>query len=142
MQATAINKEIEPRASSPQPKHRRLDRKNGKGLAKDMIGPIETQIFKELPLSQSVVMGDMVQGKGTLSPDNVLMAYLEIPNLAHDFARVFHFCTTFELMEFLAGQQNKLSHRMAEEHADNKVIQRALVGELEPKEDGRGVEPF
>ena len=34
-------------------------------------------------------------------------------------------------MEFLAGQQIKLSQRMAEEHAEMQMIQRALAGTAE-----------
>ena len=61
---------------------------------------------------------------------------------AYEFSALLRHGTTYELIEFLARVQVATTTRMAEEHADNKVIQRALVGELEPKEDGRGVEPF
>ena len=48
--------------------------------------------------------------------------------MADEFGARLQFGTTFELMEFLAGQQSTLSQRMAEEHAEMQMIQRALVG--------------
>ena len=38
------------------------------------------------------------------------------------------FDTTSKVMEFLVGQQIKLSQRMAEEHAEMQMTQRALAG--------------
>ena len=38
-------------------------------------------------------------------------------------------------MDFLARAQVAAAARMAEEHAESKMIQRALMGELEPQED-------
>ena len=38
-------------------------------------------------------------------------------------------------MDFLARAQIAATGRMAEEHAESKMIQRALMGELEPKDD-------
>ena len=43
--------------------------------------------------------------------------------------------TTYELIDFLAGVQVATTTRMAEEHAENKMIQHALAGELEPQEE-------
>ena len=58
------------------------------------------------------------RGKGPLIPDNEVMAYPEIPYMAHEFGARLQFGTTFELMEFLAQQQLTLTQHMAEEHAD------------------------
>ena len=38
-------------------------------------------------------------------------------------------------MDFLARAQVAPATRMVEEHAESKMIQRALMGELEPQED-------
>ena len=54
-------------------------------------------------------MGDMMQGKGTLTPDDMLMAYPEISDVVHEFVVRLQFDTTFEVIEFLAGQQIKSS---------------------------------
>ena len=66
------------------------------------------------------------------------MACPKIPDLAHEFATRLQFGTTFEVMEFLAGQQIKLSQRMAEKHAEMQMIPRALSGTAE-REDERGM---
>ena len=78
-----------------------------------------------------VFTSDTVRCKGTMIPDNEVMAYPEIPDVAHEFAARVQSNTTFEVMEFLAGQQIKLSRRMAEEHAEMRMIQRALAGTAE-----------
>ena len=64
------------------------------------------------------------------------MAYLEIPEVAHEFAARLQFATTFEVMEFLARKQIKLSQCMAEEHAEILMIKRALAGPAK-REDER-----
>ena len=67
------------------------------------------------------------------------MAYPEIPDVAHEFTARLQFGTKFEVMEFLAGQKIKLSERMAEEHAEMHMIQRALAGTTE-REDERALD--
>ena len=63
-------------------------------------------------------IGDTVRGKGTLIPDNEVMAYPKISDVAHEFVARLQFGTTLEVMEFLGGQQIKLSQRMADKHAE------------------------
>ena len=77
-----------------------------------------TLIFESYAQEDVAFTSDTVRGKGTLILDNEVMAYPEIPDVAHKFAAQLQFVTTFEVMEFLAGQQIKLSQRMAEEHAE------------------------
>ena len=72
--------------------------------------------------------GDTIRGKGTLIPDNEVMAYPEILDVVHEFAPLLQFGTTFEVMKFLAGQQMKLSQRMVEEHTEMQMIQCVLAG--------------
>ena len=96
----APREEEEEQRTSPQPKRRRLDRKNRKGLAKDATRLVVTLISKSH--EEVVLTGDTLRGKGTLIPDNEVMAYPEIPDVAHEFAARLQFGTTFELMEFLA----------------------------------------
>ena len=43
---------------------------------------------------------------------------------------------TYELMEFLATQQIKVSQRMAEEHAEQQMIECALTRTTESEDDG------
>ena len=66
--------------------------------------------------------GDTVHVKETLISDNEVMAYPQIPDVAHEFAARLKFGTTFEVMEFLSGKQMKLSQRMVEEHAEMYMI--------------------
>ena len=89
-------------------------------MAKDANRPVATLISESH--EEVVFTGDLTRGKGTPIPDNEVMAYPEIPDVAHEFAARLQFGTTFELMEFLAQQQITLSERMVEEHADMQMI--------------------
>ena len=73
--------------------------------------------------------------RGPLIPDNEVMAYPDISDVAHEFAARLRFGTTFELMQFLAQQQLTLNERMEDEHADMQMIQRALAGSVERTEE-------
>ena len=68
-------------------------------------------------------------------PDNEVMAYPKISDVAHEFVAWLQFGTTFEVIEFLAGQQIKLSQCMAEEHAKMQMLQRVLAGTAERKDE-------
>ena len=125
--------EAEEQLASPRPKRRRLDRKNGQGLAKDKTKPVTTLISESY--EEVRFTGDTTRGKGPLIPDNEVMAYPDIPDVAHEFAARLRFGTTFELMQFLAQQQLTLTERMFEEHADMQMIQRALAGPVERNEE-------
>ena len=125
--------EAEEQQASPRPKKRRLDRKNGQGLAKDTTKPVTTLISESY--EEVVFTGDTTRGKGPLIPTNEIMAYPDIPDVAHEFAARLRFGTTFELMQFLAQQQLTLTERMAEEHADMQMIQRALAGSVDRTEE-------
>ena len=116
----APREEEEEQRTSPQPKRRRLDRKNRKGLAKDATRLVVTLISKSH--EEVVLTRDTVCGKGTLIPDKEVMVYLEIPDMAHEFGARLQLGTTFEVMEFLAKQQIKLSQRMVGEHAKMQMI--------------------
>ena len=75
-------------------------------------------MFEEIPRSQSILTGNTERGgKGILTLDNVVMAYSEMLVVAHEFAALLQFGASFEIMEFLATQQVKVSQCMAEEHA-------------------------
>mgnify|MGYP000503494635 FL=1 len=92
-----------------------------------MTGLVTTMTVKILRLSEAGFTGDTVHGKGTLILDNVVMVYPEIPDVAHEFADCLQLGTTFEVMEFLAGQQITLSERMVEELAKMQMFQRDLA---------------
>ena len=56
-------------------------------------------------------------GKGVLTSKKEVLAYPDIPDMAHEFATLLQFGTTFELMKSMETQQIKVSQCMAEEHA-------------------------
>ena len=78
-------------------------------MAKDATKPVVTLISKLYTQEEVSFIGDTVRGKGTLIPDNEVMAYPEIPDVAHEFVAWLQFGTTFEVMEFFFGLQMKFS---------------------------------
>ena len=66
-------------------------------------------MLKKILRSQSTLTGHIERGKGILTLDNVVMAYPEMPTVAHEFG------TSFEIMEFLATQQIKVSQYMVDD---------------------------
>ena len=62
-------------------------------------------MLEEILRSQSTLTGNTERGKGIITPDNVVMAYPAMPVVAHEFATLLQFGTSFEMMEFLATQQ-------------------------------------
>ena len=65
----------------------------------------------------------------------ILLGYKDLPVKAYGFSALLRLDTTYELMDFLACTQVAATTRMAEEHEESKMIQRALMGELEPHKD-------
>mgnify|MGYP000040536942 CR=1 FL=1 len=107
----------------------------------DVLAEMEpTQVFKEIPQSQSTLTRNMERSKGIPTLDNVMMAYPEMPAIAHEFTTLLRlqFSTSFKIMEFLALQQIKFSQCMAKEHVERQMIKRALTGVVET-EDERGL---
>ena len=87
-----------------------------------------TLIFESYAQEDVAFTSDTVRGKGTLIPEKEVMAYPEIPDVVHEFATRLQFGSTFDVMEFLAEQQIKLSQRMVDEHAEMQMIHCALAG--------------
>ena len=102
-------------------------------MAKDATKSVTTLISESH--EEVVFTGDRTRGKGPLISDNEIMAYPDILDVAHEFAAPLRFGTTFELMEFFAQQQLTLTQRMADEHADMPMIQCAIAGTVERKEE-------
>ena len=101
---------------SPRPKRRRLDRKDGRKLVKDIVAPIETSAPKELTTTleiirdpRPIIMAQSQRGKGVLTVESEVLKYPDIPDTAHEFNALLQFGTTYELMEFLATQHIKES---------------------------------
>ena len=62
------------------------------------------------------------------------MGYKDVSVEAYEFSALLRLDTTYELMDFLGRAQVAATTIMSEEHAESKMIQRALAGELEPQE--------
>ena len=80
-------------------------------------------------------MGKIEHGQTTQISEDDVLGYKELLVEAYEFSALFRLDTTYKLMDFLARIQVAATTRMAEEHAETKMIQRALTGELEPHED-------
>ena len=70
------------------------------------------EIFHE---PRPIIMAQSQRGKEVLTTESEVLTYLNIPDTAHEFNVLLQYGTTYELMEFLATQQIKVSQRMAEE---------------------------
>ena len=88
-----------------------------------------------VPVEASLNLGKIEHGQTTQISEDEVLGYKDLPVEAYEFSALFRLGTTFELMDFLARAQVATAARMAEEHAESKMIQRALMGELEPQED-------
>ena len=53
----------------------------------------------------------------------------------YEFNVLLRLGTTYDLMDFLARAQVVVVARMAKEHKETEMIQRALIGDLESHED-------
>ena len=70
------------------------------------------EIFRE---PRPIITVQSQQGKGVLAVESEVLTYPDIPDTTHEFSALLQYGTTYELMEFLATQQIKVSQRMAEE---------------------------
>ena len=79
--------------------------------------------------------GRIEQGQTTQISEDKVLGYKDLVLEAYEFSALLRLGTTYKLMEFLTRAQVSAATCMAEEHAENKTIQHALVDELEPEED-------
>ena len=86
-----------------------------------------------LPISSRT--GKIEHGQTTQISEDDILGYKDLLVEAYEFSALLQLGTTYELMEFLARAQVVVEARMADEHVECKMIQRALAGELEPQED-------
>ena len=83
-----------------------------------------------------IITAQSQKGKRTLTAENEVLRYPDIPDTAHEFGALLQFGTSYELMEFLATQQIKVSQRMVEEHGEQQMIERALMQRAESEDEG------
>ena len=83
----------------------------------------------------SSLTGKIEHGQTTQILEDEVLGFKDLPMEEYKFSALLRRGTTYKLMDFLAHAQVVAATRMVEEHAQTKMIQRALMGELEPHED-------
>ena len=113
---TTPQDEQETTRESLKPKRRRLDRKDGRRLVKDTAPRIEDPALKVATTTlelisepRPIITAQLQCSKGVLTAESEVLSYPDIPDTAHEFGALLQFSTTYELMEFLATQQIKVS---------------------------------
>ena len=86
-------------------------------------------------MEASLNQGKIEHGQKMQISEDEVLGYKDLPAEAYEFSALLLLGTTFELVDFLARAQVVAAARMAEEHAETKMIQRALLGEIQPKDD-------
>ena len=126
---TAADQEDEPRRERPRPKRRRLDRKDGCGLVKDApIGIKETtgadvtdggvDSIETERANTSEVKKDRRKGKEFQTDKNEDLNDTDILDAAHEFAALLQSGNAYELIDFLATQQIKVSQQKIQENTE------------------------
>ena len=88
-----------------------------------------------MELVEYVLKGTMEQGKASEISSNEVIGIPNIPPTAHVIATILRFRTTYELVDWLAKRLLFSSYQMVQEHKDGEMIQRAMIGALEPEEE-------
>ena len=88
-----------------------------------------------VPIVSWLQVGRIEHGQTTQISEEEVLSYKDLPAEAYEFSALLRLGTTYELMDFLVHAQVAAVARMAEEHAETKMIQRALMGEIETHED-------
>mgnify|MGYP006982082827 CR=1 FL=1 len=120
-----------PPQHSPAKKRRRLHSQEAtRPEINNLVQTIDTT--KE---GASSLTGRIEHGQTTQISEDEVLGYKDLLVEAYEFIALLRHDTTYELIEFLARVQVSVAARMAEEYANNKMIQSAHAGELEPEED-------
>ena len=142
-QPSTTTKEQELAQGSHRPRRRRWNQKDGRGLVKDTTAPTEkiatmehTTTLELIREPQPIITAQSQRGKGVLTAESEVLRYPDSMDTTHEFGTLLQFGTTYELMEFLATHQIKVSQRMAEEHAEQQMIKRPLTGTTESEDEG------
>ena len=86
-------------------------------------------------MEASLNQGKIEHGQTTQISEDEVLDYKDLPAEAYEFSALLRLGTIFELVDFLARAQVAAAAQMADEHAETKMIQRAVLGESEPKDD-------
>ena len=130
-----------PPAPEPQTqpsKKRRLNRESSadqKGAEEEQALVVGQGNLAIVPVEASLNQGKIEHGQTTQISEDEVLGYKDLPAEAYEFSALLRLGTTYELVDFLARARIAAVARMADEHAETKMIQRALLGETEPKDD-------
>ena len=102
----------------------------------DSIVTEQTTTLEIIWEPQPIITTQRQRWKGVLMAESEVLKYPDIPDTTHEFNALLQFGTTYELMEFLAVQQIKVSQRMAEKHAEQQMIEHALTRTAESDDEG------
>ena len=81
------------------------------------------------------VQSQPAQGHTTTIPLNKIFAFLDIPPAAYEFAALLQAVMSYELVDWLAKRLQFIAEQWEEEHKYWEMIQKAMLGELTPKEE-------
>ena len=96
----------------------------------DDQGTQSTQIPRVNPNDTTKVQ----KGQSSITTVREVVGFADIPPIAHELAAILQFGTSYELVEWLARRLQEVSERMAQEHRDQIMIQKSLIGIVEPQE--------
>ena len=82
-----------------------------------------------VPVRSSPHIGKVKHAQTTQISEDEVLGYKDLPVEAYEFSALLRLGTTYELVDFFAKAQIAAAARMADEHAETKMIQRALLGE-------------
>ena len=122
-------------------KKRRLNREtttNTEGiqqLQSKEVNPTPILSMTTTQVGSSSLIGKIEHGQTTQISEDEVLGYKDLPVEAYEFSVLLRLGTTYELMDFLVRAQVAAAARMTEEHEETKMIQCALIGDLEPQED-------
>ena len=77
----------------------------------------------------------MDKGKALEISPNEVLAIPDIPPPSHEITTILWFGTSYELVDWLTKHLQFTSYQLAQEHKDREMIQCALLGETEPKDE-------
>ena len=88
-----------------------------------------------VPVETSLNQGKIEQGRASEISEDEVLGYKDLPAEAYEFSALLRLGTAYEIIDFLARAQVAAAARMAAEHAEAQMIQRALTGDIDPSED-------
>ena len=130
-----------PTQPNPAKKRRRLHKHNegnegnhsSEETLKIVIEPAKTVAI--IPDKALSLTGKIGKGQASWISRNKVLVYNDLPAEAYELSALLRHNTSYELIAFLAWVQVAVVACMAEKHAKQQMVQRALARELESDEE-------